>query len=213
MKKPSRLPLFPLTGSLLLPGGLLPLHIFEPRYCNMVQDAMDSDRLIGMVQPRVANFGDHRGDGERERPSLYSVGCSGLLDQVQSLPNDRYLIILKGRQRFRILDEGDTPSGYREATVDFDEFVVDEQDLDAEIDPSGLLAALEHFGTYQRLTIDIEKLEGVSGLALMNGLAMNLPFAPAEKQALLEADNAARRHQLLLDLLAMGLSHDNETAN
>lgn len=212
MEGPMILPLFPLTGSLLLPGGLLPLHIFEPRYCNLVQDAMDEHGMMGIIQPEVADPEDNQGSGI-DAPALYSIGCAGTIDQVQELPQGRYLIILKGVRRFRLEDELALERGYRRARVSYGEFRVDDLDLMADVEARPLLDALERFGSSQGLALDMDKLEQVSGLVLMNGLAMNLPFAPAEKQALLEADDVRLRHQLLLDLLEMGFTHDNLTTH
>ena len=213
MARPKILPLFPLTGGLLLPGGLLPLHVFEPRYCNLVRDALDDHSMMGVIQPRTPDPDDNRGAGAEGSVALYSIGCTGLLDQVQELPKGRYLVILKGLNRFRLGEELALRDGYRRAEVSYDEFQIDDADVDAEVDARPLLGALERFGSSQGLELNMDKLEQVSGLALMNGLAMNLPFAPAEKQALLEAPDAQCRHSLLLSLLDMGFAHDNLTTH
>lgn len=213
MSRPRILPLFPLTGSLLLPGGLLPLHVFETRYCNLVRDALDEHAMLGIIQPRTPDPDDNHGAGSLEQVELYSIGCIGLLDQVQELPKGRYLVILKGLGRFRMQQELHMRDGYRRAEVTYDEFEIDDLDVDAEVDASPLLQALERFGSSQGLELNMDKLEQVSGLALMNGLAMNLPFAAAEKQALLEASDARQRHGLLLSLLDMGFAHDNLTTH
>lgn len=207
---PEILPIFPLTGSLLLPGGLLPLHVFEPRYCQMVEDALaaEGEGRIGMVQPVVPDPGDQRGpdgdDEERAAPKVYPVGCAGALEQVQRLPYDRYLVLLRGRERFRIREELEPTRGYRRVRVTYDEFGVDAVDREADLAAEPLLDALRGFGQTRGFELDVSQLEKLSGLALLNGLAMNLPFAPAEKQALLEAANLAERREMLLALLSMG---------
>ena len=215
MRQPSILPLFPLTGSLLLPGGLLPLHIFEERYCNLIEDIIDNHRTLGMIQPKLPNPADRRGEAEPgdDQPLLYGIGCAGVLDQVQELPQGRYLVILKGLRRFRLKDELEVFRGYRQALVDYREFQIDLQDQDAEVEADRLLAALDSFGKSQGLEINMDKLSEVSGLALLNGLAMNLPFSPLEKQALLEAPNARDRYEMLLGLFGMGFFQESDLAH
>ena len=171
-------------------------------------------KTLGMIQPQVPSIDDNRGQREEgSEPVLYGVGCAGCLDQAQALPQGRFLIILRGLRRFRNRTEVDGRRGYRQALVDYREFHMDDRDREAEIETARLLAALRSFGDSQGLAINIEKLEEVSGLALLNGLAMNLPFAPAEKQALLEAPTALDRYEMLLDLFEMGFSQNNDWAH
>ena len=124
---PEILPIFPLTGTLLLPGGLLPLHIFEPRYCHMVEDVADAGEAgrIGMVQPIQPDPQDQRGPDEDEAdvaasdtPDVYPVGCAGVIEQVQRLPHDRFLVLLRGRERFRVREEIEPLRGYRRVRAD-----------------------------------------------------------------------------------------------
>lgn len=207
------LPIFPLTGALLLPGGRLPLFIFEPRYVAMVEDVLEGDRSLGMVQPLLARPADDRGPdpaGESEIPAVYPIGCSGVIEHWELLPReqgsgDRYLILLHGHSRFRILHELPLLRGYRRAEVSFEEFGQDEGDCEAHFEPGPLLAALERFGQANHLQLQLDRLGDVSGLALLNSMAMALPFAPVEKQALLEAPDVVKRQELLLTLLQMGL--------
>lgn len=215
LSQPSILPLFPLSGSLLLPGGLLPLHVFEERYCNLVEDIIDGHGTLGMIQPKVPDVADNHGESmpSDDLPPLYGIGCAGFLDQVQRLPHGRFLVILKGLRRFRLKDELEVSRGYRQALVDYREFQIDVQDREAEVETERLLAALDSFGKSQGLTINLEKLGEISGLALLNGLAMNLPFAPVEKQALLEAPNAQDRYEMLLGLFDMGFIQESDLAH
>lgn len=211
--KPRALPIFPLTGALLLPGGRLPLFIFEPRYVAMVQDVLEGDKTIGMVQPVIARPGDNRGPlagQENDNPAVYPIGCAGVIELWEQLPREqgsaeRYLILLHGGSRFRIQRELPRKSGYRRAEVSYEEFAQDEGDSEAEFEPGPLLAALEGFGQANNLSLQLDRLGEVSGLALLNSMAMALPFAPVEKQALLEAPDVVTRQELLLTLLRMGL--------
>lgn len=211
--KPRVLPIFPLTGALLLPGGRLPLFIFEPRYVALVQDVLEGDRTIGMVQPVIARPGDNRGPEpgkEDDHPEVYPIGCAGVIELWEQLPrdqgsSDRFLILLHGGSRFRIQHELPLKNGYRRAEVSYDEFPQDLDDSEAQFEPGPLLAALEGFGQANNLSLQLDRLGDVSGLALLNSMAMALPFAPVEKQALLEAPDVASRQELLLTLLKMGL--------
>jgi len=210
---PRTLPIFPLTGALLLPGGRLPLFIFEPRYVAMIQDVLEGDRVIGMVQPVIARPGDDRGPEagrESDAPEVYPIGCAGMIEHWEQLPreqssSERYLILLHGHSRFRIHRELPARSGYRRAEVSYDEFAQDQGDSEAHFEPGPLLAALERFGQANNLSLQLDRLGEVSGLALLNSMAMALPFAPVEKQALLEAADVEKRQELLLTLLKMGL--------
>lgn len=212
-EKPAALPIFPLTGALLLPGGRLPLFIFEPRYVAMIEDVLAGDRRLGMVQPIIARPSDDRGPkpgSEEAAPEVYPIGCAGVVEHWEQLPNDknqgdRYLILLNGQSRFRILKELPLHRGYRRAEVSFEEFQHDEDDSEADFEPGPLLTALERFGQDNNLSLQLDRLGDVSGLALLNSMAMALPFAPVEKQALLEAQDVEKRQELLLTLLEMGL--------
>ncbi len=204
---PEILPIFPLNGALLLPGSRLPLHIFEPRFLALVQDALDSHRYMGMIQP-FADAGESRREGESEgdKQQLYGVGCAGRIDRWERLDDDRYILLLEGVSRFRIRRELPPQSGYRRVEADYAEFAEDaRQSGQAEFDADDLLLALQVFGRANHLELDLDKLRELSGLAILNSLAMALPFAPAEKQALLEAEDVDHRHQMLLSLMGMGL--------
>jgi Lon protease-like protein len=200
------IPVFPLTGSLLLPGNFLPLNIFEPRYRNMVEDALGGPRLIGMIQPVVPR-NDNRPDltVDPDHPDLYQVGCVGVIEESEPQDDGRYLILLKGLTRFRIEEELPLQRGYRQVRASYEEFREDLDEPRQELDPSRLLAALEAFAERQQLTFEMERLRLMPGVTLLNGLAVALPFPPGEKQALLEADSVQEREELLLSLMGMGL--------
>ena len=197
------LPVFPLTGSLLLPGNFLPLNIFEPRYRNMVGDALKEDRMIGMVQPRLPGP-DNLGVADEESPELYTVGCAGVIEESEHQEDGRYLIVLKGTCRFRIRSELEASRGYRRVVAGFDEFVVDLQPRDDQIDRPMLLAAIKGFSSDHGLEFDHELLASLPPLNLLHAVAAALPFAPDEKQALLEAQSPVERQQILLTLMGMG---------
>lgn len=206
---PRILSIFPLTGALLLPGSRLPLHIFEPRYLALVQDALDSHRYMGMIQPlggvdEGSSAEDTGSEGEAQQ--LYGVGCVGRIDRWERLADGRYILLLEGVSRFRIQRELPLQSGYRRVEVDYGDFSEDtSQNARTELDADDLLEALRVFGRANQLELDLDKLRELSGLAILNSLAMALPFAPAEKQALLEAADVDQRHQMLLSLMDMGL--------
>ncbi len=202
---------FPLTGTLLLPGTYLPLNIFEPRYRNMVSDALESDRVIGMVQPEVPgpdNWGLGTPDGGE--PKLYPVGCKGRISRHQRLDDGRYLIVLEGLSRYRIVRELEPERGYRRVEADLGDYEID-ADLDESIvDATRVLALLDPFAERKGLTVDEELRESLPGGRLINMLSTLLPFAPAEKQALLEARAPQDRAELLATLMGIELESGPE---
>ena len=195
---PGILPVFPLTGALLLPGGRLPLHVFEERYRNMVEDALAGDMVIGIIQPLAeAPVADE--------PLLYEIGCAGAIERSERLPDGRFIMLLKGTRRFRVCRELPAVRGYRRVEADYQGFSVDADDVEADVSPDPLMAALRHFAELHQVPLELDRLGELSGLALLNSIAMALPFQPAEKQALLEAPDVVKRHEMLLALLDMGV--------
>jgi Lon protease-like protein len=192
---PQVIPVFPLPGAILLPRGQLPLNIFEPRYLNMIDDAMAGDRIIGMVQPS---------GGSAQAPRLSPVGCAGRITSFAETSDGRYLITLTGCARFRLREELPSPSPYRQVRADFTTF---EKDLttpasdDAGLDREGMLDALRAYLETRGLDIDWDTAESAPPEALVNSLSMALPFEPAEKQALLEASDLDARAAVLTALM------------
>jgi Lon protease-like protein len=191
---PQAIPVFPLDGATLLPGGTLPLNIFEPRYLNMVDDVMTSDRLIGMVQTR---------GGDPQRPGLAAIGCVGKITGFAETPDGRYMITLTGVARFEVGDELPVRTPYRQVRARFAPF---EDDLrqggkPPVIDRPRFLKALARYLDQRGLGVDWDTAKQAPVDALVNSLAMGLPFDPAEKQALLEAVTIADRAQALIALL------------
>lgn len=209
---PSTLPVFPLTGTLLLPGSYLPLNIFEPRYRNLVADVLEGDRCMGMIQPVVPRQ-DNRPDPALvapDHPDLYGVGCAGVIEKAEKQEDGRYLILLRGLCRFRVEDELPVQRGYRRVRAAYGDFRDDFEEPEKELEGGALLAALEAFGEQHQLSFDMERLKLMPGVALLNGLSVALPFPPGEKQALLEAESVEARREMLLSLMGMGLEEMDE---
>jgi Lon protease-like protein len=203
---PTVLPIFPLTGSLLLPGNLLPLNVFEPRYRNLVADALEGERLVGMIQPLVPRQDNWVEAAQAsDDPELYSVGCVGRIDECEPQQDGRYLILLRGVCRFRVRTELPIHREYRRVQADSSEFQSDLGELQVDVNPARIMRALRAFGVANDLEFDFDLLGSVPGISLLNGLSVALPFRPAEKQALLEAAGPAEREEMLLTLMGMGL--------
>ncbi len=194
---PQMIPVFPLDGALLLPGGDLPLQIFEPRYLNMIDDVMAGDRIIGMIQTRPG--------GDRTRPKLSDVGCAGRVTSYAETSDGRYLITLTGICRFDAGPELLIPTPYRQLRASYDRFQGDLADDELAQAPEAartrFATALKRYLNRRELDIDWETAQSAPLEALVNSLAMGLPFEPAEKQALLEAPTLAGRFETLSTLL------------
>ncbi|NQV43472.1 MAG: LON peptidase substrate-binding domain-containing protein [Rhodospirillales bacterium] len=198
---PDELPLFPLKGVLLLPGATLPLNIFEPRYLNMVEDALGNGRIIGMVQPKIANVESPGGE-----PVVYETGCAGRIVSFEETGDGRFTIMLLGMCRFRIVTELPLQSGYRMVCPDFNSFFDDLNDDECSVpDRESLLTTVEAYFIANDIEADWASIEGAADSALITTLSMLCPFDPSEKQALLECDNMILRGQLLGNLMALSL--------
>jgi Lon protease-like protein len=193
---PDILPIFPLTGVLLLPRGRLPLNIFEPRYLAMTRDAMAAERLIGMVQPSDPPI-------REMNPAVYPLGCAGRITSFSETDDGRFLVTLTGVSRFRIKEELPLVSGYRRVAAEWDDFAADRDPDAAGFDRTRLVAGLRHFFTQRQVSADWQAIDKAPGEHLVTSIAMMCPFAPNEKQALLEARTLAERAQLLTALIEM----------
>jgi Lon protease-like protein len=205
MALPEILPVFPLTGVMLLPGTLLPLHIFEPRYRNMVEDALESDKIFGMIQPFTPQD-DNRGPrpgAESSAPELYKVGCAGFIEQSEKFPDGRYFIQLKGINRFRYEDELPLHRGYRRVRGIYREFPDATLQESWHCDRVAVLEALAGYGEAHGRRVNPEHAQRFSDLELVNLLSVSLPFHAAEKQALLEASTLKDRENMLVNLLRL----------
>ena len=200
---PQELSLFPLTGALLLPNGQLPLNIFEPRYLNMVLDALGGTRLIGMVQPLP-------GAGT-ERPELHRTGCAGRIVSFSETRDDRLLIVLGGVSRFDIVSDLEVQRGYRIAEVCWDRFAHDMVLEEIQLGKEQLLESVRAYLAHQKLSVEWKSLEVLEIPELVDTLACSLPFSPREKQGLLEAPVVEDRYHLVKALCEFGVSFSGDT--
>jgi hypothetical protein len=200
---PQIIPVFPLAGALLLPRGQLPLNIFEPRYLALVDDSMrDGHRLIGMIQPDPAH------SSSEDKPALFKVGCVGRITQLAESGDGRYVLQLTGVVRFRIEQELDVATLYRQCRVSYqpytDDFVGHKGE--SEVDREALLEALQAFLKANNLKTNWQEIESAPTEAVVNALAMMSPYGPAEKQALLEAPDLKLRAEILIAVTEIELA-------
>ncbi|MBS0519603.1 MAG: LON peptidase substrate-binding domain-containing protein [Proteobacteria bacterium] len=205
---PETLPIFPLSGVLLLPGGKLPLNIFEPRYLAMVFDSLAGHRMIGMVQP--VQPGGYAGDGlpteDGSRPGVHRVGCAGRITSFNETEDGRLLLALSGVCRFEVGRELDpAPGGYRRVSAIFAPYRADLDHAEelVDLDRERLMAALAAYFRGRKLSTDWDAVKQAADHNLVTSLSMVLPFGPAEKQALLEAADTTARAKLLIAFLEM----------
>jgi Lon protease-like protein len=203
---PSVVPVFPLAGALLLPRGQLPLNIFEPRYLAMVDDALKTNRIIGLIQPDSE-------DSSAAPPALLSVGCAGRLTQFAETGDGRYLVTLTGIARFRIVEEIAALTPYRQCRVEFSGFFSDFTPRAGEeaVDRDSVLRTLRQFADANDLQIDWQSIREAPNEALVNALSMMSPYGPREKQALLEAPNLQRRAEVLVAITEVELARSKRT--
>jgi hypothetical protein len=205
---PETLPIFPLSGVLLMPGGKLPLNIFEPRYLAMIFDSLAGHRMIGMVQPMQS--GGYAGDGMPAadgKPKLHKVGCAGRIVSFNETEDGRLLLALSGVCRFEIGRELElAQGGYRRVTSLFAPYRADLDHADelVELDRARLMEALAVFFRSRSLSTDWDAVKQAADANLVTSLSMVLPFGPVEKEALLEAADTTARAKLLVGFLEMG---------
>jgi len=205
---PKSIPLFPLTGVLLLPQGRLPLNVFEPRYLALIDDALAArDRMVGMIQPRQAGSEGMTRDGIVPAPTpLYATGCTGRLSSFSETGDGRYLITLTGVCRFDIVEELPTVRGYRRIVPDFTRW---QGDLSSGEPPRGmvdrdrLIRPLRAYFAAHNVSTDWDALAATPDDRLVTTLAMNCPFAPPERQALLECRTFADLAEAITALIEM----------
>lgn len=194
---PKIIPVFPLSNFIIFPKTAVPLNIFEPRYIDMIDDAMKSNKFIGMVQPKTpANYGNS--------PELYKIGCMGKITSFNETNDGRYLIELKGLLRFEIIDEINTTKKYRECEVDFTTFKDDIDEKKAELkfqDLEIIFKDLKSLFERKGFVINWKALEKQSLDEIINALAMASPFTLEEKQVLLESKNLDIRKNKIAEIL------------
>jgi len=198
---PETLPVFPLTGAVLLPRGELPLNIFEPRYVAMIDDAMRGDRLVGMIQPLPGGNG-------AAAPPLFQIGCAGRLTRFAETGDGRYLITLTGVARFRLGAEIENGAPYRRFGVSYDGFQADLLPGAGEnaVDREFMISMLRSFAEYSKLEIDWASIDAAPTETLVNALAMMSPFGANEKQALVEAIDLKTRAETLVALAKLDMA-------
>ncbi len=205
---PRQVPVFPLPGALLLPSGQLPLNIFEPRYLAMVDAALASDRLIGMIQPALHASADD------DRPPLCEIGCIGRVTQLAETGDGRYLITLSGVSRFRVIEELSTVTAYRQCRISVDGFsdLTEPRSGEDSVDRATLIRTLRDYLEANNLEADWESVNQASTAGLVTALSMMSPWGPPEKQALLECADHAARAETLIAIAQMALAEANATA-
>jgi uncharacterized protein len=198
---PGKLPVFPLPGALLLPRADLPLNIFEPRYLEMISDALSGERVIGIIQPKYES-------SDEERPGLMKVGCAGRITSYAETSDGRMLVTLTGISRFSIKSEIAATTSYRQVVADFNPFAIDlVMDLGAaDVNRPALLTAFKDYLSANNMSADWSEINAASTEVLVNTLSLLAPYPASEKQALLEAPDLKTRADVLVALTEMALS-------
>jgi len=195
---PEELPIFPLTGAVLLPHARLPLNIFEPRYLAMLEDALGKGRMIGMIQPSSVET--------QTKPPLYSVGCAGRITSFNETDDGRMLIVLTGVCRFHVSSELPTSRLYRSVKPNWQSYLADLGEAEnAIVDRERLLELLELYFKQNSIIVDWSVVQNAPNDVLIPTAIMICPLAPNEKQALLEAETVTARAQMLVTLLEMAV--------
>jgi len=200
---PQEISIFPLANAVFFPNTILPLNIFEPRYKKMVEDALSSNKMIGMIQTKQNN--------NLQRPDVFSVGCLGKIENCTKTADGRYLINLKGLIRFRILDEAKTDLLYRKFRVTYDEFLDDLEKIkfNDKIDVLQLIDKARKLFKIHQLSTDWKIVEKVEPDQLINSLSMICPFSVSEKQSLLEAKTILERNLLINQIINFYIMGNN----
>ena len=194
---PAELSIFPRAGAVVMPGVQLPLNIFEPRYLNMVFDALASDHLIGMIQPTSETL-------LSDRPEIHRVGCAGRITSYSETSDGRIVLVLTGVCRFQVTREIEEQRGYRRVRADWERFAADCHAGDETIvDRPGFLSSLKTYCTLRGVEIPWEDIEKMPDNELTNLLCAHLPLSPEDKQALIETLPTGERAALMRGLLDM----------
>ena len=192
---PNEISVFPLANAVFFPNTVLPLNIFEPRYKKMIEDALASNKIIGMIQTRENN--------NPKKPKVFSVGCLGKIENHAKTADGRYLINLRGLIRFRILDEAETNLPYRKFRVSYDEFLEDLEKIkfNDKINVLQLIDKARKLFKIHQLSTDWKIVEKIEPDQLINSLSMICPFSVSEKQGLLEAKTLIERNLLINQII------------
>ena len=192
---PNILPVFPLSNFIFFPKTTVPLNIFEKRYLEMINDSMSSNRMIGMIQPKEQN---------KQKPSLYKIGCAGKITSFNETDDGRYLIVLSGISRFKIVEEIQSDKLYRKCKVDFSNFSADQEISSEKINFSDLKLIFQNLKSLfdkEGYLINWKELEKQDLSETLNALAMASPFSLEEKQILLESKDIIERKKKLEEIL------------
>jgi uncharacterized protein len=202
---PAKIPVFPLTGALLLPRTELPLNIFEPRYLEMFDDAMTGDRIIGMIQPAMGDQSDV--------PALEDIGCAGRITSYSETPDGRLLVTLTGVARFKLREELPTDLSYRRVLADYKPFAIDfVTGVGADkVNRVGLLKAFREYLESNDMTTNWDEVEAVGTEQLVNILSLMAPYPAQDKQALLEAHDLKTRADTLVALTELAIARQGRT--
>ena len=196
-KLPNKIPIFPLSNFIIFPNTTVPLNIFEPRYLQMVDDCMKGSRLIGIVQPKKS--------GELKKPNLYEVGCVGKITSFNETDDGRYLIVLNGICRYKIVDELTNDKLYRECKINFNHYINDLKEINKEeikfTDLKFIFKDLKNLFEKRGYLINWKDLEKQTLNQTINTLSMVSPFSLEEKQILLETNSLAERKKKLEEIL------------
>ena len=193
---PNKIPVFPLSNFIIFPRTTVPLNVFEPRYIDMVDDAMKSNRIIGMIQPKKSN---------QNTPVLYNIGCAGKITSFNESNDGRYLIVLSGISRFKIIEELKNEKLYRECSISFNDFSNDLEENNEEIKFSDLELIFKDIKTLfakEGYIVNWKDIEKQNLDQTINTLSMASPFSLEEKQILLETTNLNERKKKLEEILS-----------
>jgi len=204
---PEIIPVFPLSGALLLPNGQMPLNIFEPRYLAMIDYAMAADRIIGMIQPKLENVAGCPAS------DLCGIGCMGRITQYAETGDGRYIITLSGICRYAIVEEISAGTLFRRCRICADSFADDLNPGSGaeEIDRDELICAFRKYLDANGMEADWESVSQASTCGLLTALAMMSPWGPAEKQALLEAPDQKSRAETLIAMAQFAMAGETST--
>ena len=205
---PKSLPVFPLPSVLLLPGGRLPLNIFEPRYISMILDSLLHQRLIGIIQTRTAVE-----ELVADKAEIFNTGCVGRIVSFTESSDGRLLITLDGLCRFNLLGELEISNGYRRFNVSFDKYKGDMEDPEGFIERREFGELVKEYFDSENLNIDIGALDKITDKKLLANLAMLCPFETSEKQALMEAENFDEMLEIMGALMKMSIHADISSPN
>ncbi len=198
---PKVLPIFPLPGVIVLPHGNLPLNVFEPRYISMVEDVLGNHRMIGMIQPNSSS---------QTNNGLYPIGCASKIISFSETSDNRYLIELKGIIRFKVLKEANTIKGYRNIIPKWSDFKNDLSINLKNINIDDLLVQLKKYFYNNNINVDSDELHKMPAEQIISAIPQICSFQNNEKQAILEAMTDKERIEVIISLLRMNLSDENE---